>query len=385
MQLPKLAAKNAFRHKLRTCLTILGVAIAILAFGMLRTVINAWYSGVEAASATRLVARNAISIMFSLPLSYKEKIRQVEGVTEVSYGNWFGGIYIDEKNFFANFAMEPKSYLALYPEYIVPPEEQAAFLRDRNSFMAGRKLAARFGWKIGDIVTLRGTIFPGNWEFVLRAIYRGREPSTDETLFIFHWDALNETLKATMPDLANQVGFYMVGVKRPDHAAQSAAAIDALFKNSLAETLTETEKAFNLSFVAMSDAIITAIRVVSYVVIVIILAVVANTMVMSCRERTGEYAILKTLGFGAWRVAGLIFGESLVITMLGCVTGIVLTFPVTRVFADAMAQFFPIFTVSSETLFLEASLSFLVGVCAAVVPTYQAIRTPIADGLRSIG
>lgn len=385
MRILRLSFKNAFRHKLRTCLTILSISIAILAFGMLRTVISAWYSGVEASSATRLVARNAISIIFSLPLSYKDKIRQVEGVTEVSYGNWFGGIYIEEKNFFANFAVEPKSYLALYPEYVLSPGEQTAFLRDRNSFIAGRKLAARFGWKIGDIVTLRGTIFPGNWEFVMRGVYRGRDPNTDENQFIFHWDVLNETLKTTMPDLANQVGFYMVGVKHPDQAAQAAATIDAMFKNSLAETLTETEKAFNLSFVAMSDAIITAIRLVSYVVIVIILAVVANTMVMTSRERLGEYAILKTLGFGGVPVAGLIFGESLVITMLGCLTGIVLTYPATRAFADAMGQYFPAFMVEPKTIYLEVVLSFIVGILAAVVPTYHAIKMRIADGLRSIG
>ena len=208
----KLLFKNAFRHKLRAWLTVLSVAIAILAFGMLRAFIGAWYAGVEQSSATRLVTRNAVSLIFPLPLSYKDKIRQVEGVSTVSWGNWFGGIYIDEKNFFANFAVEPRSYLDLYPEYLFNDNEKTAFLRDRKGFAAGRKLAARFGWKIGDQVTLRGTIFPGNWDFVLRAVYRGRDETTDETLFMFHWDYLNESLRKTSPRRADQVGFYMIGV-----------------------------------------------------------------------------------------------------------------------------------------------------------------------------
>ena len=192
MHIFKLIFRNAFRHKLRSFLTVLGVTIAILSFGLLRTVISAWYAGVEASSATRLVSRNAVSLVFPLPLSYKDKIRQIEGVKGVSYGTWFGGIYIDEKNFFANYAMEPKTYLAMYPEIIIPSEQMAAFLRDRKGAVAGRKLVERFGWKIGDIVTLKGTIFPGNWDFVIRGIYRGRDNTVDETAFFFQWDYLNE-------------------------------------------------------------------------------------------------------------------------------------------------------------------------------------------------
>ena len=186
----------------------------------------------------------------------------------------------------------------------------------QRSFPPGER--SRFGWKIGDIVTLRGTIFPGNWEFVLRAIYRGRDENADETQFFFHWDYLNETLKKTSLGRADQVGFYMIGVANPARAAEVALAIDRTFKNSLAETLTETEKAFQLSFVSMSEAILIAIQLVSFVIIVIIMAVVANTMSMTTRERIGEYAIFKTLGYRGWRIAGLILGESLVITMMGC-------------------------------------------------------------------
>jgi putative ABC transport system permease protein len=385
MQILRILLKNAFRHKLRTGLTILSITIAILAFGLLRTVISAWYAGVEASSASRLVTRNAISLIFPLPISYKDKIRQIEGVKTVSYGNWFGGIYIEEKNFFANFAVDAKTYFDLYPEFIVPPDQMTAFVRDRRGFVAGKKLAEKYRWKLGDIITLKGTIFPGNWEFALRGIYHGRDGNTDESQFLFHWDYLNETVKKTFPGRADQAGWYMVGVSNPNFAAETAARIDRAFQNSLAETLTETEKAFQLGFVSMSDAIITAIRLVSFVVIIIILAVVANTMSMTTRERIGEYAILKTLGFGGWRIAGLIFGESLVITTIGCLTGIVLTFPTAEVFGMIMGTYFPVFHVTPETIYLDAALSTVVGLLAAVVPTYRSIRIRIADGLRRIG
>jgi putative ABC transport system permease protein len=385
MHILKILFKNAFRHKLRTALTILSITIAILAFSLLRTVISAWYAGVDASSASRLVTRNAVSLIFTLPLSYKEKIRQTEGVGIVSYANWFGGIYIDEKNFFANFAVDPKSYLDLYPEFMLSEAQKNAFLRDRKSFVAGRKLAEKYGWKIGDIVTLRGTIYPGNWEFVMRGIYRGRDETADESQFFFHWDYLNETLKKTAPGRADQIGWYMIGVTNPDLATEVAERIDRAFKNSIAETLTETEKAFQLGFVSMSNAIITAIRLVSLVVIVIILAVVANTMVMTSRERIGEYAIFKTLGFGGGRIAGLIVGESLVITMTGCAIGVALTFPTAKLFGRAMGSYFPVFNVGNDTIGYAIVSSVLVGIIAAIIPTYRAIKIPIADGLRSIG
>jgi len=385
MYIVKILFKNAFRHKLRTFLTILSITIAILAFGLLRTVISAWYAGVEASSANRLVIRNAVSLVFPLPLSYKDRIRQIEGVKGVSYGNWFGGIYIDEKNFFPQFAIEPKSYLDLYPEYILSEREREMFLKDRKSFVAGRKIATKFGWRIGDTITLKGMIFPGNWEFVLRGIYRGRDETTDETQFFFHWDYLNESLKKTAPGRADQVGFYLIGVTSPAVAPGVALSIDNGFRNSLAETLTETEKAFQMSFVSMSEAIIVAIRVVSLVVILIIVAVVANTMAMTARERMGEIAVFKTLGFGGGRIAGLILGESLVITMLGCAAGIAATFPLAAAFGHAMGTYFPNFKVAEETVLLDIGSSVAVAILASIVPTWRALTMRIADGLRRIG
>ena len=385
MHFLKILSRNAFRHRLRTLLTVLGITIAILAFGLLRTVVSAWYAGVNASSATRLITRNAVSLVFSLPISYLERVRHIEGVKGVTYANWFGGVYITEKNFFPNFAVDPRTYLELYPEFGLPMDQKRAFIADRKGCVAGRKLAERFGWKIGDTITLKGTIFPGNWEFVLRGVYSGTEKSTDEGQFFFHWEYLNETLRKTIPRRADMVGIVIIGLKSPLTAAETSLAVDATFRNSLAETLTETEKAFQLSFVSMTEAIVIAIQLVSFVVIIIIMAVVANTMAMTARERIGEYAIFKTMGFRGYHIAGMIFGESLFITMTGGILGILLTFPVAQKFGELMDQFFPVFQVDSSTIYLDIIFSLLVGVIAAIFPTWRAVRIKIADGLRRIG
>jgi len=385
MQILKLLVKNSFRHKLRTFLTVLGIAIAILAFGLLRTVVSAWYVGVEASSASRLVTRNSISLIFSLPLSYKDKIRQIPGVKNVSYAYWFGGVYISEKNFIPNFAVEAKTIFDLWPEFVLNEKEKNDFLRDRKAGVAGRKVAKKYGWKIGDTITLKGTIFPGNWDFTLRGIYKGAYKGTDETQFFFHWDYLNESLKKTDPARADRVGWFTVNVENPDHAAEVATAIDKAFKNSLAETLTETERAFQMGFVAMTEAIIIAVQMVSFVVIIIIMAVMANTMAMTARERIGEYAIMKTLGFGGWHIAGLIFGESFVIAFMGCALGILATFPAAKAFGDAMSTYFPVFNVQRQTIYLDVAAAFIVSAVAGVFPAWRAVKLRIAEGLRRIG
>jgi putative ABC transport system permease protein len=381
----RLILRNAFRHRLRTVLTVFGVAVAIAAFGLLRTLVGLWYMGVESASATRLVTRNAISLVFPLPISYRERIQSIPGVAEVAYGNWFGGIYIDEKNFFANYAVEPKSYLDLYPEFVLPPEQKTAFLRDRKGAVVGRKLADQHGWRLGDLITLKGTIFPGEWEFVLRGIYRGAEKSTEERIFFFHWDYLNETMKKTSPRRADQVGYYIVGVERPELAAEVAAALDRTFANSLAETMTETERSFQLGFVAMTEAILTAIEIVSYVVILIIMVVTANTMAMTARERMAEYATLKTLGFAPRHLAGIVFGESLTIALAGGVLGTLLIFPAARWIEVELAQFFPAFSIAPATIAQGLLAALAVGVIAGIFPTWRAATIRIAEGLGRIG
>jgi putative ABC transport system permease protein len=306
-------------------------------------------------------------------------------VRAVSYANWFGGVYITEKNFFPQFAIEPRSYFALYPEYIVPPEQFRDFLRDRRGAVIGRKIADIHGLKVGDVAPIRGTIFPGNWEFVVRAIYDGAESTTDTSQFFFHWDYLNETMKKNVPRRANQVGVYVIGLTSADRAAEVAQALDATFRNSLAETLTETEKAFQLGFVSMTEAIVVAIRVVSFLVIFIILAVMANTMAMTARERIAEYATLKTLGFGPWFLAALIGGESLVIALVGGLLGIACTYPVAHEFGRAMGTLFKVFEVSRETVWMQLAAILIVGVAAAVAPAMRAGRVRIVDGLRNIG
>ena len=381
----KLIIRNALRHKLRAVLTVVGVAIAILAFGMLRTLVSLWYLGVEASSASRLVTRSSISLVFSMPISYQERIRHIPGVTDVSTMNWFGGVYVSEKNFFPNFAVEPKSFLRLYPEFVIDEIEKKNFLADRRGAVAGRKLAAKYGWKIGDRITLKGTIFPGEWEFVLAGIYHGAQKSTDETQFFFQWDYLNETMRKTVPRRADQVGIFVVGVARPDQAAEVGEGIDATFKNSLAETHTETEKAFQLSFVAMTEAIMIAIQIVSYVVIVIIMIVAANTMAMTARERIAEYATMKVLGFKGHHIAATVFGESLFIAMLGGLAGVLLTFPAAGLLERELSQFFPVFKVADSTVMLQFAAALVVGLVAGVFPTWRGATIRIAEGLRRIG
>ncbi|MBI5570670.1 MAG: FtsX-like permease family protein [Desulfomonile tiedjei] len=385
MELLRLVIRNIFRHKLRALLTILGVAIAMLAFGILRTLIDAWYVGVEASAANRLVTRNKISLIYSLPIAYKNKILQVNGVTGIGYGTWYGGIYKDKKNFFAQFAISGTDYLDLSPEFVLTPEERAAFDRERNAAVCGRKTAERFGWKLGDIIPLQGTIYPGQIDLVLRGIYRGARKNVDETAFFFRFDYLNEIAKKVLPARTDRPGWYLVQIRDPDRAAEISQEIDALFENSLAETLTETEKAFQMGFVAMTGAMVAAIKVISVVVIGIILLVLANTMAMTARERSSEYAVLKTLGFRPWFLFLLVSGESVAIAMLGGILGAVLTIPGGKVFQGQLESFLPVFEVSGATLVTILAVSLLVGMAAALPPVIRVTRTGIAEGLRYIG
>lgn len=384
MYLPKLIARNAMRHKLRTALTVLGLVIAVLAYGLLQTVVDAWYAGAAAASNARLITRNSISLTFALPLNYEYRIKGVEGVTHVARMNWFAGVYRDPKNFFAQFGVSD-NYLDLYPEFVVPPEQRADYERDRRGALVGRQLANLYGFKIGDVIPLKGTIYPGTWDFVVRGIMDGRDETTITRQMVFHWDYLNETVRKKTPRQADQVGLFVLGIDNPDNAAGVARAVDNVFKNSLAETLTETEQAFQLGFVAMSNQIIAAIRVVSYVVIVIVMAVMANAMAMSARERITEYATLKALGFGSGFLSILVFGESMVISTFGGALGMLLTPPAARFFKQAVGGVFPVFTVSHDTLAMQAVCALVVGMAAAIVPAVQAARVRIVEGLRAIG
>ena len=381
----KLVWRNTLRHPLRAALTIVGLAVAVLAFCLLRTVVDAWYAGVEASSPLRLVTRNAVSLIFPLPLSYLPKIQAVPGVATVGYSYWFEGIYIDKKHFFPQFATSLPGILKAFPEFIIPEDQKLALAQDRRGALAGRKLAARYGWRLGDAIVLTGTYFPGEYRFVLRAIYTGREPTTDETQFLFHYDYLNESLKKMAPDQADKVGWFLVQVARPELAAKVSAQIDAMFKNSLAETLTETEAAFQMSFVEMTSAILVAIQVVSWMIIGVILGVLANAMAMNARERLGEYAALKTMGFKPRHLAGLILGESLLLALTGGLLGLALTFPAVGLFPASLGQYFGAFYVTPATMALGVATALAVGVLAALVPAWQAARVQIAAALRRVG
>lgn len=380
----KLLLKNAFRHKLRTALTLFGLVVALAAFGLLRTIVGAWYAGVEGSSSTRLVTRSAISLTFPLPLNYAQRIKSVDGVAAISWSNWFGGVYITERNFFPQFAVEPASYLALYPEYRLSAVERLAFLGDRQGAIVGRKLANKFGWKVGDQIPLRGTIYPGTWTLNLRGIWDGAEAKTDESQLLFHWDYLNESIRKRFGSRTDYVGVYIVGINEPPNAALISQRLDAEFKNSRAETLTETESAFQLSFVSMSEAILVAIEAVSYIIIGIIMAVMANTMTMTARERLAEYATLKALGFAPSFVVKLLFGESLLIALLGGLVGLALTLPLAATFGSAAGTLFPAFHVTPLTMALQLLVALFVGIVAAAWPAWKMSRIDIVQGLRHV-
>ncbi|MGD0400707.1 MAG: FtsX-like permease family protein [Syntrophobacteraceae bacterium] len=386
MQFVKLVIRNTFRQRLRTTLTIFGMAVAILAFCLLDTVVEAWYVGVNSAAPNRLVSRNSVSLIFPLPLHYRSRIQLVPGVDRVVYANWFGGVYIDEHHFFPRMAVGPENYFDVFSEFRVSRGELTAFWKQRNACIAGRKIVEQYGWKLGDTITLTGNIYPGEWRFVLRGVYNGATKSTDETLFFFRWDYLDETVKKNTPARAGKVGWYVIQVRNPADAGQISESVDNLFKNSSAETLTETEKSFQAGFLAMTESIVIAVRIVSYVVIGVILIVLVNTMAMTSRERTPEYAILKTMGFGSKHLWLLIAGESVFISMLGAAVGMALSYPAANVFSSNTGSLLPVFQIHFwKTLCFCALISFGIGIVSSLLPIWSASRLRIAEALRHLG
>jgi putative ABC transport system permease protein len=384
----RLVLKNALRHKLRTVLTILGIAIAVTSFGFIRTILTAWSAGVEASATNRMITRHAVSFIFPLPLAYRDKIAGVPGVETVSFANWFGGNYKDPadfNNFFPRFGVDAETYLDVYPEFILPEEDRRAFLSERNACIIGEKLARQQKLKRGDLMPLEGDIYPGRWEFVVRGIYRGKDPSVDETQMLFHWKYLDERITEIQPTRSGNVGWYVFRVADPSEMPRIARAIDELFFNSRASTKTETEKEFQQSFVSMSSAILSSLEAVSIIIVGIILLVLANTIVMSARERRREYAVLKTLGFRPYHISGLIGGESLLIAVLGGALGLALTYPLAQAFSSVFATLFPVFRVEVETVALASLVALAAGLAAALIPTVRTLRMRIAEGLRAIG
>ena len=386
MSMLKLIAKNSFRHTLRVILTIIGISIAVLAFGLLRTVVTAWSAGVAASSPNRLVTRQAISFIFTLPYAYKDKIATIPGIDQVSYFNWFGGTYIDKNQFFARVACDPETLFKVYPEYQLSPNEKAKFLSERNACIVGNETAKRYNLKIGDIMNIDGDIYPGKWQFVVRGIYTPRTKSDDATQMFFHWNYLNERMKADYPNRADEIGWYVIRIKDAGASATISQKIDNLFKNSRAETKSETEGQFQQGFVASSGAIIGAINIMSYLIIGIILLVLCNTMIMTARERTREYAVLKTLGFTGKHLFTFIAGEALIISCIGALIGLSLLIPIVQGFESFLPKgWFPVFNIENSTYIMAGSSALLVGIIASIVPIYRALNTRIVDGLRFNG
>ena len=388
MKLFKMVLKNLFRHRLRTALTMLGIATAVMAFGLIRTIVGAWNAGVAASAANRMITHHSVSFIFAVPLPYRQQIARVPGVTAVSWANWFGGVYGDPndfKNFWPRLAVDPDTYFDLYPEFQLPPDQLAAFKKERNACVIGRKLAQQHGFKIGDVLTMDGDIFPGRWEWVVRGIYTGRDQTVDETQMFFQWNYLYEQVRQREQGRPVDAGWFILRVEPPDAMPQVATAVDEQFQNSRAPTKTESEKAFQQSFVAMSSAIITSLQVISVVIVGIILLVLANTIVMAVRERTREYAVLKTLGFSARHLVGLIFGESLLIALCGGLLGLALTFPMVAGFGKALPTFFPIINIAPLTIVLALGAALVAGLVAALFPATRVVRTPIVVGLRTVG
>jgi putative ABC transport system permease protein len=386
MRILKLIIKNSLRHKTRTILTILGISIAVFAFGLLRTVVTAWNAGVEASAANRLITRQAVSFIFPLPLAYRDQILKIPGVDVVTYANWFQGVYIDKNQFFARLAVDAETIFQVYPEFVISDSTYQKFLKERNSCIVGQATADQYKLKLGDLMTIEGDIYPGDWQFVVAGIYKPRDKTTDATQMLFHWEYLNERMKEWETGRDNEVGWYIVKISDPDKSASISEQIDAIFKNSRAETKTESERAFQQGFVAASSAILTSINVISFVIIGIIMLVLGNTMIMSARERTREYAVFKTIGFSAKHMVGLILGESLFISALGGGLGLILAFPIVEGVSQAIPKgMFPVFELEPITLIFAVSSAILIGVAASVFPIMKALRTSIVDGLRFIG
>jgi putative ABC transport system permease protein len=370
---------NLGRHKRRTLLTMASVALALFLFASLRTVITTLRAAAEFGSARRLVSTNASGLIFPLPVSYANRIAALPGVEKVSWANWFGGQYGDGKRFFANFAVDAKSYLDLYPEMSIPADQREAFLQDRSGALIGVRLLDVFGWKVGQNVTLRGTIFPGDWTFTVRGVYTPTDKSINDDAMMFHWEYFDE--KIGRPGLA---GWYVLQIDRAENAPIVGKAIDDLFRNSSAPTKTGTEQAFNASFATMWGNVSLLMNTIGMAVVFAILLVAANAMMMSARERTREYGVLKALGFSDRRLFGLVLLEAGVITITGAVLGLGAAKVLYRATNFSAAGFLPGFDVTVPTLALGAAIALLLMLASGIVPAVRAARLPVVAALRNV-
>jgi putative ABC transport system permease protein len=383
MKYINLVLKSARRSRRRTALTMMSVAIAVFLFAALRAVLDGFDAVAAASSSTRVVTIRSTSMIFSMPSSHVEAIKATPGVEEVSYANWFGGIYKDPKNFFGQFGVEPESYLRMYPEAILSPEERKAFLDDRTGCIVGDGLAKKYGWHLGDRIVLQpGIPIYGtqDYTFTIRGIYRAGSSAIDNQSMMFHWKYLDERSLEK-----GQVGWIVTRVADPDRAAQIAGDIDRQFANSPYETKTDTEKAFSASFAKMLGNLNLLIGSVALAVVITTLFVAGNTMAMSVRERTTEIAVMRTLGFPAATIFALVVGEGLFVAIIGGGLGALFArLVVNGEYLGMTGGFIPAFGVGNRNVVVGLGLSALIGVLAALIPATMASRLKIVDALRRV-
>jgi putative ABC transport system permease protein len=379
MKFLPLVLANLGRHKRRVFLTIASVALALFLFASLRTVVTTLARSAQFGSARRLVVQNATGLIFPLPLSYANRLKADKGISAVTWANWFGGRYGDGKRFFAQFAIDPQSYLAMYPEISLPEDQKQAFIRERSSAIIGRRLLDIFGWKLGQNVTIQGTIFPGDWTFTIRGVYTPTDPVINDDVLFFHHDYLDERIGR--PGIA---GWYVVEIADPNNAAGMAKMVDDQFRNSNAPTKTGTEQAFNASFATMWGNVSLLMGTIGMAVVFAILLVTANAMMMSARERTKEVAVLKTIGFGNGRLFGMVMLEAGIITLIGAVIGLGGAKLLYKTSNFNAGGFLPGFDVTTKTLLLGAGIALLLMLASGLVPAIRAARLPVVQALRTV-
>lgn len=379
MKYLQLVLANLGRRKGRNILTVLSVALALFLFASLRAVVTTIAATAQWGGANRLVTTNATGIVFTMPLSYGNRIAALPGVKDVTYANWFGGRYGDGKRFFGQFAVDPESYLRLYPEMVVSEEHMKAFLANRSSALIGDRLLSVFGWRVGQDVTIQGTIFPGDWTFTIAGTYSPSAKVINDDMMIFRHDYFEE--KLGRPGIA---GWYIVQIDDPNQAAMVSKRIDDMFRNSSAPTKTGTEQAFNASFATMWGNVSLLMGTIGMAVVFAILLVTANTMMMSARERIREVAVLKTIGFSDSTMFGLVMLEAAVITLSGALLGLLGAKVLYRSIEFNGAGFLPGFDVTTGTLVLGGAIALVIMLASGIVPAIRAARLPVVQALRHV-
>jgi putative ABC transport system permease protein len=374
---------NLRRKKLRTSLTLLSIIVAFILFGFLAAIQEALVGGVALAGADRLVVREKVSIINLLPVSYEARMDRIPGVDFSTFQTWFGGIYQDPKNFFMQNPVEPEKFLKIHPEVILPPDQLKAWLATRTGAIVGRRTAERFGWKIGDKIPIRSTIWAqgnGNltWTFDIVGIYDGRDKGTDTTPLFFRYDYFDEARQQGK----GLVGWYTIRIKDPTQAAEVAKRVDAEFANSPAETKTEPEGAFIQGWASQLGNIVLIVAAILSAVFFTILLVTGNTMAQAVRERTGELGVLKAIGFTNTQVVVLVLAESSLLTVLGGMIGLGLALAITPAIAQPLSGLLPMFFLPARALFIGLGLSVALGLVTGIFPALQAMRLRVADALR---